>query len=302
MPLPPLDLSLVGGFRFRCRPDCGLCCFAEPAVTAAERGRLLRIEPELEVHDGERGWAYIAARPNGGACGLLTDLRCRAHAARPFPCAEFPVTVHVAERPQASVVLSCPGLDPAGLLRWANGPPGFAAPVGLDAELAATHAEWERTGTERELDRHRARYRGRGGVASIGAWRRAVHDALPWPEEADFPPEAPPELSDGAEGLPLTFTRRDVRIAFAGHPGGWELLSLSERGEEPRTLGVIPPPETPPPLTATGSRMLRSYLHYLVERDDAVDGVLAQAGPEGPIAEAVVADLVRTAATALGRA
>lgn len=302
MALSRLDIALLGGFRFQCRPACGLCCFAEPAVTSAERDRLVQIEPELEFADGERGWAFLTSRPNGGACELLTDTRCRAHAKRPTPCQQFPITVHVADRAQASLVLSCPGIDAAGLLRWSGGPPAPEALGGLDAELDAAEAEWTRSGTERELDRHSIRRNRWISLHDLGALRAALHRELPWPVAEDFPSEEPPDTSDGFAGLPVTFVPGRGRVAFATHAGGWMLFELSEVGDEPRTLGVIPPPTALPAMTTQGEQILRGYLHYLLERDDAVEGVLAQEAPEGSVEEGLAADLIRTGATALSRA
>jgi Fe-S-cluster containining protein len=303
MTLPSLDTTLLGGFRFQCRPDCGLCCFAEPAVTSEERTRLLRIEPELPiVESGRGGWSFVASRGNGGACGLLTNSRCRAHSSRPAPCSMFPVTVHVSDRAQATLVLSCPGLDAGGLLRWASGRPAPAPFHGLDGELASARWEWDRSGSARELDRHRVRFRGREGTAELLELRDELHRHLPWPEASDFPPEGPPSTEGDRSELPVTFAPGHGPVAFASHPGGWLVLALSERGEEPRPIEVVPPPDAPPELTTTGSRMLAGYLHYLIERDDAVDAALAEPGPAGPIADAVAANLVRTGSTVLARA
>jgi Fe-S-cluster containining protein len=302
VPLSALDTTLLGGFGFQCRPGCGLCCYAEPAVTSEERERLVQIESELEFVDGERGWAFLASRPNGGACELLSANRCRAHRARPTPCQQFPVTVHVADRAQASLVLSCPGIDPAGLLRWRSGPPPPVGPRGLRSELEAAESEWARSGTERELDRHALRRNRALPPTDLRELRGALHRELPWPSPGDFPAEEPPSAEDGFEELPMTYSPSHGRVAFASHPGGWMLFALSEDGEEPRTLGVHPPPESPPAVTAPGEELLRGYLHYLVERDDAVDGVLAQPAPEGSVEEALQADLIRTAATVLSRA
>ncbi|MCI4329794.1 MAG: YkgJ family cysteine cluster protein [Thermoplasmata archaeon] len=302
MALPRIDLALLGGFRFQCRPGCGLCCFAEPAVTAAERHQLVQIEPELAFVEGARGWAFLTSRPNGGACELLTDTRCRTHATRPTPCQQFPITVHVSDRAQASLVLSCPGIDAAGILRWSGGPPIPVGPRGLDAELDAADAEWVRSGTERELDRHAVR-RGRSvSLHDLAALRAGLHRELPWPVDEDFPSEEPPDPSDGLAGLPVTFVPGHGRVAFATHAGGWMLFELSEAGDEPGTLGVIPPPTATPEVTTQGEQLLRGYLHYLLERDDAVEGVLAQEAPEGSVEEGLAADLIRTAATVLSRA
>jgi Fe-S-cluster containining protein len=300
--LPAIDVTLLGGFRFQCRPGCGLCCYAEPAVTGEERAQLLQIEPELPIVEGDRGWAFVASRGGGGSCELLTENRCRAHGRRPTPCQQFPVSIHVSDRPQASLVLSCPGIDPAGVLRWAVGPPPPHAPHGLEGELAAAEAEWARSGSERELERHGVRRARVVPGPELRRLRGSLHRELPWPESGDFPAEDPPDPSDGYEGLPLTFSPMHGRVAFAAHPGGWMLFALTESGAEPRTLGVVPPPETLPQVTSQGEQLLRGYLHYLVERDDAVDGVLAQEAPEGSVEDALQADLIRTSATVLSRA
>jgi len=47
--------------------------------------------------------------------------------------------------------------------------------------------------------------------------------------------------------------------------------------------------------------MMEAYLHYLIERDDAIDAALAEPGPAGPVDDAIAADLIRTGATALAR-
>jgi Fe-S-cluster containining protein len=300
--LPPLDTTLLGGFQFECRPDCGLCCFSEPALTREESTRLLQIEPELPIEQGRGGWSYLAHRPNGGSCSLLTDLRCRAHAARPSPCAMFPVTVHVSDRAQATVVLSCPGLHPAGLLRWAEGPPRPAPASGLGPEVEAAEREWHRSGSTRELERHRVRYRAGGGSDVLDGARAEWHKELPWPNDDDFPPEAPPDPEDGFENLPITYSASHGRVAFGAHPGGWQLFRLSEAGDAPEPLDVIPPPESVPALTFPARELARGYVHYLLERDDALDAVLAESEPEGPTGAAIVADILRTTATALARA
>ncbi|MCI4320909.1 MAG: hypothetical protein L3K05_01205, partial [Thermoplasmata archaeon] len=186
-------------------------------------------------------------------------------------------------------------------LRWADGPPKSAPSVGLAGEIEAARREWLRSGSVRELERHRVRFRPKRGEDSLQELRRALHDSLPWPEAADFPPEEPPDAAESMAELPVTFSPSHGRLAFASHPGGWMLLALSERGEEPRTLAVVPPPDAPPAVSSPGERVLRGYLHYLVERDDLLDAVLAEAAPAGPLESAAQADLIRTAATALSR-
>ncbi|HTT15724.1 MAG TPA: YkgJ family cysteine cluster protein, partial [Thermoplasmata archaeon] len=105
-----LDVALVQGFSFACRPDCGLCCFASPRISPGEQHALRVVAPQATFVGRGRD-RYLSARPDGGACQFLANLRCGVHAQRPAPCREFPITVHLGERLQASVVLSCPGLD-----------------------------------------------------------------------------------------------------------------------------------------------------------------------------------------------
>ncbi|HKV90581.1 MAG TPA: hypothetical protein VJQ43_05220, partial [Thermoplasmata archaeon] len=217
-------------------------------------------------------------------------------------CAEFPVTVHVSDRAQATLVLSCPGLDPTGLDRWADGPPSSLPPTGLEGELRAARAEWDRTGSSKELARHRVRYRGRDSGGPIEAGRARLHHELSLPRAEDFPPEPPPEASGNLAELPLTFSESLGIVAFAGHPAGWSLHRFSEGGAEPVPLTVANPPDSLPGRTPGGDRRLRAYLHYLVERDDAFDTVLAGEAPPGPLVEHVAGDLVRTGATVLARA
>ena len=112
-PPVPVDVSGLSGFSYACRPGCGLCCYAEPLVTPAEKPPLLRIVPSAEFVSRGR-FEFLGSHSEGGACRLLEGNRCRAHAARPSPCREFPLTAHVGVRLQATVVLTCPGVDLAG--------------------------------------------------------------------------------------------------------------------------------------------------------------------------------------------
>ena len=93
----PIDVSLLSGFAFACRPDCGLCCFTSPRVDAEDAERLRAVAPDARIVPRGRE-RCVAARPDGGACQFLTQLRCRVHEVRPAPCREFPISVHVGLR------------------------------------------------------------------------------------------------------------------------------------------------------------------------------------------------------------
>jgi len=263
-------VELLRGFRFACRPDCGLCCYAAPRVEPQERARLLQIVPDA-VFLGGGSDQYIAARSGGGACQFLEGHRCRVHAARPHPCREFPLTVHLGRRLQASLVLSCPGIDLAGLFRLSS-PDARVDPAGLEAELSAVR---ERLGPETARRLSTTARRGRKvekSLAAEGRWeddlavRQVLHDRVPLPKPSDFPVEDPPAASDGLDRLPLFFDRGNGPFGFARGLGGWEVVELAAAGgAEPR--GVFVPPERPPALEADAVRLLEGYLHYSLDRD-----------------------------------
>jgi Fe-S-cluster containining protein len=304
---PDLDLALVSRFRYACRPECGLCCYAEPRVLASERARLLQIRPETEfVRRGE--FQFLASHPDGGACKLLTDRRCSAHTARPHPCREFPLTIHVGDRLQATVVLSCPGVDLAGL----QGAPvsSRSGPEGFDSELAAVRARIEPS-TARRMDvSRRRRQRIVRLLDNSGRWeeeedvRRLLRDSIPLPADEDFPALEPPSEDDGMDRLPLFFDGRAGPVALSAGLGGWELHELSPNGGFVRSLGVVPPPEEPPPLTSDASELLVGYLRYWLERD-AFFGALHYdmlEGADGTVSEWAAEELRSIGAVTLARA
>ena len=267
---PDVDLALLRGYRFVCRADCGLCCYASPRVEPEERVRLLQIAPEtVFVNRGPD--RYLAARPHGGACQFLEAHRCRVHAARPHPCREFPVTVHLGRRLQASLVLSCPGVDLSSLLP-PLAPSGAVGPTGLEEELSAVR---ERLGPETARRLSAASRRGRKiekSLAAEGRWqdddtvRRSLRARVPLPTAGDFPVEDPPATSEGLDHLPIFFDHRSGPLGFARGLGGWEVVEFAPAGRaEP--LGVFVPPERLPALDAGASSLLEGYLRYSLERD-----------------------------------
>ncbi|MGI0156382.1 MAG: YkgJ family cysteine cluster protein, partial [Thermoplasmata archaeon] len=224
--IPELDVRLLSGFAFSCRPDCGLCCYAEPRVAGSEKARLLQIVPEAEFV--ARGVdEFLAAHPDGGACRQLVDSRCRAHIARPHPCREYPVSVHVGERLQASLVLSCPGVDLTVL--GASSPPSPSSPVlGLADELAAVRERVDRSTARRIEASARRRRKIERRLEEAGRWedetvvRDRFRRTVPMPSAHDFPVPDPPSASDGVELLPLFFDHRSAPIALSSGRGGWE--------------------------------------------------------------------------------
>jgi Fe-S-cluster containining protein len=307
-PSPTLDIELLRGFEFHCRPDCGLCCFAEPRVEPSERIRLLEIVPELEFKGSETD-RFLAARSNGGACQLLSDQRCRAHAVRPQPCREFPLTAHLGERLQATVVLSCPGIDLSPLAR----PPsaGRAMSDSLRDELVALRERITPSTSRRLADARRRRRRLVRELTDQGRWederdvRERLESAVPRPTDGDFPVADPPSVDDGPERLPLFFDRRASPIALAAGLGGWELLELSPNGGTRRSWGVVPPPERRPRVALEAMQLLDGYLDYWLRRDalfGAVHLEMIEAEDGAPVSEWVASELRAIGALVLARA
>ncbi len=302
---PGLDLALVHGFRFSCRVDCGLCCFAEPRVEPPEASRLIQLDPAASFR--KRGAdRYLSARPEGGACQFLVDLRCRWHADRPQPCREYPVTVHLGRRIQASLVLSCPGI---GLDPLTEAAPRAGAPLGLDGELRAV---MQRLGPETERRRRVTERRGRKvarQLESEGRWqedaevRAELDRSLPLPGPSEFPVADPPSTEDGLEQLPLYFDGRVGPVAIARALGGWELLEMASTGGG-RSLGVVVPPDRPVPIDPAGSAMLEGYLRYMLDRDAFLGAVHLEMleGTQGTVRDWAGAELRALGAEVVSRA
>ena len=306
---PELDVSLLLGFSFACRPDCGLCCYAEPRANLAERSRLIQIAPNAQfiVRGSDQ---FLGARPNGGACQFLTDNRCGVHGARPHPCREFPITVHIGERLQATVVLSCPGVDPTRWLARA-GNAGDSDTVGLESELAAVRSRIDRTTRRRLEDVGRRRRKVVRVLESEGRWqdesevRTALADSIPLPVDSDFPVEDPPSADRGLETLPLFYDGGGCPVAVASALGGWELLRLDPGGAAPESLGVIPPPERLPRAEPRARALLEAYLGYWLKRDALFGAVhldMLETDDGAPVDEWVAAELASVGATVLARA
>lgn len=265
-----LDERLLSGFSFGCLPNCGLCCFASPRVSPEEEGRLRSALPHLEVASSGRD-RLLAARPDGGACHLLRQLSCSAHRLRPVPCREYPVTVHVGTRLQASLVLTCPGVSLGGLRDSGNGR-AITPATGFDSELASVRARLGAEAERRLTNTTRRRRRLAAYHSHEGRWtdeeeareqllrRRLVPDA------SEYRPQSLPSVEEGLELLPMFFDRRSGPVAISDSLGGWDLRLLSEEGGSD-TLGVFVPPTIAPGLSLEGRILLEGYLRYWLLRD-----------------------------------
>jgi Fe-S-cluster containining protein len=303
-----LDIELLNGFRYACQPSCGLCCFAQPRVEPEERPELLRIAPATEfVESG--GASFLRANLEGGACQLLHGSRCSVHSARPHPCREFPVHVQLGPRLQASLVLSCPGVELSSLAETESYS-SRSAPLGFDSELQAVRERIDLGSTRRMKEAERRRGRIVQSLEREGRWvdedavRTDLRTRLPFPEPEDFPAEDPPTASEGLELLPLYFDGRAGPVALAEELGGWEALELRASGGVERHLGRVPPPTVPPKLDPEAQRSLSGYLRYFLERDLLLASVVPRMAESdvGTVTEWVEEELRRIGATVVSRA
>jgi len=257
--------------EFRCRPDCGLCCFATPAADRSEQRALLTILPSLPLLDGPGEYRRIALQGEGGACSVLHGLRCTAHGARPFPCRSYPLSVHIGDRIQATVVLSCPGLVLAG---DAQGAPAAPAPIGLDDEIASVLQELGRPLAQssviraardyaRAIDRLDAEARWVDPMSLLDERATLVDRALRSAAQLD----PLPDLEEGLDALPVTFDPELGRLALGGSEAGSAVVyPLDERGGTPAPLGEYAIPDLPR-LDQQATALLRWYLLYASGRD-----------------------------------
>lgn len=268
------DYQLVAGFRFRCLPNCGLCCYTTPAVAPSERNRLIQLDPMVPLRETRNGWSQIASRPEGGACHFLREGRCGCHSIRPATCGEFPLTAHVSQRVQVFIVLSCPGVDLTALANWRLGAPLGSVSSDLRPEVEYMEREVahaEAVGELRWASRRRRNVERR--LRLKGVWqaeeevraRLRPHVGRLIPTE--WPLADPPQEPDDLESLPMFYDPTLGRVAGRAHPGGMEFLTLRESGGIDRFLGVLDPPTRSPGLDSHARAILRGYLAYRLERD-----------------------------------
>jgi len=301
-----LDVALLAGFRFGCRPDCGLCCFTSPRLEGDDERRLRAVAPESRIVRSDRV-DRIAARPDGGACQFLVGLHCSVHVARPAPCREFPISVHVGQRLQATGVLSCPGLALDPVERFGDRTPD-EEPEGLGTELASVHSRITPATERRRLEAERRRRRIARILEEDGRWvseeevRSDLRGTGLIPDEAEFSPQQPPEPDDGLEYLPLYFDGRSGPVALGRSLGGWEARELAAEGGS-RPVGVAVPPDRRPELDPSAERLLAGYLRYWLARDCFLAAVHLEmpTRPERSVTEAALRDLHAIASDVMAR-
>ncbi len=309
-PGPPVDLTLLSVGEFGCRPGCALCCFATPAASGEEVRALVQRHPNLPLLPAAGGFRHIASRPEGGACELLRDLRCSAHDLRPFPCREYPITVHMGERLQASLVLSCPGVDPARLDGWGTSLAPGPVHSGLDGEVNAVMVEARRPATgvrfaaaRRRWVRGARRLLGPNWSGRLADLRATLHEEVETLARAAPAGGEPPDDEEGLERLPLFFDENAGRIAIAAHPVGWAFLAMRESGGTDGPPTIVPSPPSSVDMEAPARSLLVGYLRYWIERDSLFGAAMAVAEPSDPedLRMTLRGDLEEIASTVKGR-
>ncbi|HZY71129.1 MAG TPA: YkgJ family cysteine cluster protein [Thermoplasmata archaeon] len=304
-----IDLALLAGFSFRCRPGCGLCCYATPAVSATERSRLLAIEPEARFDRGTGEFSLIRSRPEGGACQFLRENRCTVHAARPFPCRSFPVGVHIGVRLQASLGLHCPGLDLSHLAHWRPG--ARSAPIGLDEEVSAARGELARRGVPRLMSqaiRRLDRIARRSEFTRdelLGALRTVARRFAERPELDLAGAWRPPDAGGPLESLPVFFDGEHGIVGVESEGTAWNLRPLAEGGGRRPILGSFRTSVDPPGIDSYGEAVWKGYLRYVAERDATLWSILyaLPAGADRAQLEAATVEFLRSVgATVIARA
>ncbi len=304
--VPEVDVSLLSGFGFSCLPGCGLCCFASPRLDRDDESRLRTAAPRVRVvlEGGER---CVAARPDGGACQFLDHLRCTVHAVRPAPCREFPVSVHIGTRLQATVVLSCPGLRLEPLESY-----GKVEAVGsssdLDSELSSVRGRLTSAVERRRRESERRRRRVARELEEEGRWveeeevRRQLSERRLVPTVPEYFPEDPPAVEAGLERLPMYFDGRRGPVVLAQGLGGWEAHELAPEGGA-RPVGIAVPPDQPPLLDPDADALLAGYLRYWLARDSFLAavhlGMLST--PEGTVVDATLGELYAIGSDVMAR-
>jgi len=305
-PVPEIDVALLSGFGFSCLPDCGLCCFTSPRLDRDDETRLHAVSPQARIALEGRE-TCLAARPEGGACQFLDHLRCAVHAARPAPCREFPVSVHIGTRLQATVVLSCPGLRLNALV--SNGSARSPAPPSdFESELASVRQRLTPAVERPRSEAERRRRRIARGLEDQGRWveeeevRRRLGKRRLVPAPEDYHLEEPPLAEEGLERLPIYYDGRPGPMALAQGLGGWEALELSAEGGA-RPIGIAVPPDRLPTLDEDAEALLSGYLGYWLARDGFLAAVhLAMLSTtEGTVVDATLDDLHAIGSTVLAR-
>jgi Fe-S-cluster containining protein len=106
-----VDLGELDGRRFQCLDDCGLCCLCQPELLEVELPYFKRNHPDRVVAKRQPHKHFaLAMKKKVGSCTFLDHRRCSVYNMRPHYCRQFPFHVHVGDRVQVELDLSCRGV------------------------------------------------------------------------------------------------------------------------------------------------------------------------------------------------
>jgi Fe-S-cluster containining protein len=163
-----LDLTPLEGWKFdeRACASCGLCCLCQPELLESEvplfrhkyRGKII-----AKKHPHEH--MAITMKRSVGSCSFLDKKRCSIYPERPYFCRAFPLHIHVGERAQVVLDLSCRGAwtgqgeDALAMgIGWAKGAEGRISAVSRQAR--SVYAEYFDNCREQGMDASASRLRG----------------------------------------------------------------------------------------------------------------------------------------------
>jgi Fe-S-cluster containining protein len=165
---PSIDLTQLEGWRFdeRACATCGLCCLCQPELLEAEAPLFRqkhRARTVAKKHPHEH--FALAMKKGVGSCAFLQKKRCSIYPERPYFCRAFPLHVHVGERAQVVLDLSCRGVwtgqgeDALAIgLGWSREARGRISAVSRQAR--SVYAEYLENCREQGMDASASRLRG----------------------------------------------------------------------------------------------------------------------------------------------
>jgi len=107
----PADLSELQGRKFVCLDECQLCCLCQPELLEKEVPYFKCNFPDrLVVRRSPHKHTALALKNGNGPCTFLDGGRCSIYPNRPHYCRQFPFHVHLSERVQVELDLSCRGV------------------------------------------------------------------------------------------------------------------------------------------------------------------------------------------------
>ena len=163
-----LDLTSLEGWKFdeKACAACGLCCLCQPELLDSEVP-LFRHKYRGKIVSKKLPHEHMALtmKKGVGSCSFLENKRCSIYPDRPYFCRAFPLHIHVGERAQVVLDLSCRGAwtdkgeDALAMgMGWSKGAEGRIAAVTRQAR--SVYAEYLDNCREQGMDASASRLRG----------------------------------------------------------------------------------------------------------------------------------------------